>query len=37
MATSVKSPTNAAIGSAANWSKIATDNKDTAGVLVRSK
>lgn len=36
-ATSVKSPTNAAIGSAANWSKIATDNKDTAGVLVRSK
>lgn len=36
-ATSVKSPNNAAIGSAANWSKIATDNKDTAGVLVMSK
>src|SRR5690625_2876373 len=35
--TSVKSPNDAAIGSGANWTKIATSNKDTAGVVVSSK
>ena len=34
--TAVKSPTDAAIGTAANWTKVATDVKDTAGVIVRS-
>ncbi|UTD55954.1 major capsid protein [Halomonas sp. MS1] len=34
--TAVKSPTDAAIGTGGNWSKIATDNKSTAGVLVTS-
>lgn len=31
-----KSPTDAAIGTSANWDKVATSNKDTAGVLVKS-
>lgn len=31
-----KSPTDAAIGTATNWDKIATDNKDTAGVLIKT-
>ncbi|EDJ8882274.1 hypothetical protein OWZ45_000189 [Salmonella enterica] len=30
----IKSPTNAQISAAANWSQIATDVKDTAGVIV---
>jgi hypothetical protein len=34
--TAVKSPTDAAIGTGANWSQIATDIKDTAGVHVVS-
>ncbi|WP_339886442.1 major capsid protein [Vreelandella maris] len=32
-----KSPDDSVIGSAASWSKIATSNKDTAGVLVTSQ
>lgn len=35
--TAVKSPTDAAIGTGANWTKVATDNKDTAGVIVASQ
>lgn len=35
--TAVKSPTDAALGTAGNWTKIATDNKSTAGVLVTSQ
>lgn len=31
-----KSPTDAAIGTSANWDKVATSNKDTAGVLVKT-
>lgn len=34
--TATKSPTDAALGTPANWSKIATSNKDTSGVLVTS-
>lgn len=34
--TALKSPNDAAIGTAGNWTKIATSNKDTAGVLVTS-
>lgn len=34
--TGVKSPTDAAIGTGGNWTKVATDNKSTAGVLVTS-
>jgi hypothetical protein len=33
-ATGGKSPSNAAIGTAANWQKTATSPKDTAGVLI---
>jgi hypothetical protein len=33
---SVKSPSDAAIGSGANWTQIATDVKSTAGVMVTS-
>ena len=32
-----KSPTDTAIGTSTNWKKIATSNKDTAGVLLASK
>ena len=32
----VKSPSDAAIGTGGNWTKVATDNKSTAGVLVTS-
>lgn len=32
-----KSPTDAIIGTGASWSKIASSNKDTAGVLVSSR
>lgn len=35
-ATGGKSPTDAAIGTSTNWDKIATDNKDTAGVLIKT-
>lgn len=31
------SPTNTALGTATNWDKIATENKDLAGVLVTSQ
>lgn len=35
--TAVKSPTDAALGTAGNWTKIATDDKSTAGVMVSSQ
>lgn len=35
--TAVKSPTDAALGTAGNWTKIAADNKSTAGVMVSSQ
>lgn len=34
--TAVKSPTDAAIGAGGNWTKISTDVKDTAGVIIKS-
>ncbi|SEN65122.1 major capsid protein [Halomonas caseinilytica] len=34
--TATKSPDDSALGTAANWSKLATSNKDTAGVLITS-
>lgn len=34
--TSIKSPDDSALGTAANWSKIASSDKDTAGVLISS-
>lgn len=34
--TAVKSPTDAAIGTGGNWTKLATSNKDTAGVIITS-
>lgn len=34
--TSIKSPTDAALATAGNWTKLATDNKSTAGVLITS-
>lgn len=37
MASGDKSPTDTAIGTPTNWDKIATSNKDTAGVLLVSK
>lgn len=37
MAKGGKSPTDAAIGTATNWSKISSSIKDTAGVLIKSK
>lgn len=36
-ATGGKSPTNAALGTAANWDRVSTSNKDLAGVMVKSK
>lgn len=35
--TAVKSPTDAAIGTGANWTKVATSDKDTAGVIIASQ
>ena len=32
-----KSPTDVALGTSTNWDKVATSNKDTAGVLVKTK
>lgn len=32
-----QSPTDAELATAANWTKVATSNKDTAGVLLKSK
>ena len=37
MANGGKSPDNAALGTGANWDKVATSNKDTAGVLVTTQ
>ncbi|MGY4817971.1 major capsid protein [Pseudomonas chlororaphis subsp. piscium] len=31
-----KSPTDVALGTATNWDKVATSNKDTAGVLIKT-
>lgn len=36
MANGGKSPDDTAIGTATNWDKIATSNKDTAGVLIKT-
>ena len=36
MANGGKSPTDAAIATPTNWDKVATSNKDTAGVLVKT-
>lgn len=32
-----KSPTNAALGTATNWDRVSTSNKDLAGVMVKTK
>lgn len=37
MATGGKSPNDTALGTSTNWKKAASDNKDTAGVLVVTK
>lgn len=37
MASGGSSPTDAALGTSANWKKVATSNKDTAGVLLKSE
>lgn len=36
-ATGGSSPTDAALGTSANWTKVVTSNKDTAGVLLKSE